>query len=360
MTPPRHAVPRLAAGFLLVPSAVAMLFWNEGHERAAASALAEGEGIVISVSATAADPRNEGGLIHVSAPPRVPEPLTDPDFGVTVPGAVRLRRQVEMYQWRETGRAHTPQREWSGQAIDSRHFNEPYLHCNPPMRWSALDQIAPQAHVGVFRVERALLEQLGPEAPLPVTSALLPNGALPAAAGAMLDGDRIYAGANPAEPAIGDTRIRYSVTRVETVSVIGRQTGDTITPWPARSGGSVFLIAPGTLPASAMLRQAGADTNSLAWGLRFLGAGMIFGGTCLAFRPLSPRLPALAPLAGVPSWLAAALAVLILAPLSIAAGWLAARPMLGLGVLAALLAAAPIAARWWRRAPPRAPGPWGG
>ena len=99
LPPPKHAGPRLAAGFLLVPSAVAMLFWNEEHERAVATALAEGGGAVISASATAADPRNEGGLAGGTARARGRRAgLRDggrrPYRAVVQTGAVRTERAV--------------------------------------------------------------------------------------------------------------------------------------------------------------------------------------------------------------------------------------------------------------------------
>ena len=97
----RDALGGLVAGVVLVPVALFLLFWNEGRAVKEAQALEEGAKNVVAADPAAVDAAKEGRLVHLIglADPR--GELADPAFAVSA-RALRLRRKVEMYQWRQS------------------------------------------------------------------------------------------------------------------------------------------------------------------------------------------------------------------------------------------------------------------
>ena len=102
----KRSVLGVGIGILLIAGMVFLLFWNEGRAVQTAKSLAEGASAVVSVAADAADPANEGKLVHVSGPVTATAVPQDADFGVAIE-SVRLVRKVEMYQWIETSKSET-------------------------------------------------------------------------------------------------------------------------------------------------------------------------------------------------------------------------------------------------------------
>ncbi len=87
-------------GIILFLVSFVLLFWNEGRAVKAAKTLEEGLGLVVSVASEPVDSGNDGKLVHTTGEATTDETLTDPQFGVLA-HAVKLRREVQMYQWTE-------------------------------------------------------------------------------------------------------------------------------------------------------------------------------------------------------------------------------------------------------------------
>jgi len=125
------AVMGVLVGLVLFVLAFPLLFWNEGRAVTTYKTLQEGGNIVVSVAADKVDPSNAGRLIHLTGLADTQATLTDPVFGVSAK-ALKLRRTVEMYQWKENSSSETTKklgggtetvteywysREWSGELV---------------------------------------------------------------------------------------------------------------------------------------------------------------------------------------------------------------------------------------------------
>lgn len=336
-------------GLLLIPLSCWLLFSNEGRAVNTARGLSEGAGSVVSVDAARPDPANEGKLVHVSGPVRVPTPLSDPQLGIAVPGAAVLRRQVEMYQWREesrsatttnTGGSQTTQttysynRAWADRPVDSTRFREAAGHANPPMPLASQTQVASAGTLGGFRLGEPQLRLL------PASTQVAPAGTLRQSFDARpvsLVGQTVFVGRDPGTPVVGDMRITYFVAQPETASVVARQVGDGLAPYTTGNGQTLHMLVTGTQTAPQMIQAAEAANTTTTWMLRVLGAVLMLAGFSMIMRPLrvlADVLPFLGRIVGAGVGIVAFTLTLILAPIVVALAWFAARPVTAVIVLA--------------------------
>ena len=94
------AIKGVIVGIILGIVGLALLFTNEGRAVKTARGLKEAGKAIVSVSADGADQANEGMLVHISGMAETEDILSDDEFGISE-NAVRLVRDVEMYQWEE-------------------------------------------------------------------------------------------------------------------------------------------------------------------------------------------------------------------------------------------------------------------
>ena len=94
-------------GLVLTVGSFPLLWWNEGRSVKTYQGLKEGEKIAISIAAGSVDAGNEGRLVHLTGHAQAKDEVVDAVFGAQLPGAIKLRRTVEMFQWVETKKTTT-------------------------------------------------------------------------------------------------------------------------------------------------------------------------------------------------------------------------------------------------------------
>jgi len=345
------SIKSVLTGVLLVCAALPAMWCNEGRAVTTARSLEEGQAAVVGVATDAVLPANEGRLVHLTGHADTTEILRDPEFGVTANG-IQLLRTTEMYQWQEYEKSETRDKDgggketvttysysetWSEKAIDSKAFHQSRSDDNPgPVPFPSTTFVAKAVTLGAFTLSRALVGEMKEREALPVTKAMAT--ALPRSTGMRLVGDGYYRGLEPGAPRVGDVRVRFSVVRPQTVSVVAGQAGTSFAPYQTRAGDALLMLEAGPRSAESMFRSAAIVNRVLTWILRAVGFLFVFAGVLLVFRPIAV-LGSVVPLVG--SLLEAGLGLfslgvaIVLSLATIAAAWVFYRPLFALGLLLA-------------------------
>lgn len=349
-------------GLLLFIVAFPLLWWNEGRSVERYKSLEEGQGVVISVAATAADPVNNGKLVHTQGLAETDEMLTDDIFGVSA-NAIKLQRQVSMYQWQEdvktetkekvggtetTKKTYTYQKEWSSDFINSGKFKRSG-HDNPPMPFQSKSLAAKQVLLGAFKLNASQINQIGGATELTIDNATPPaelNGKIVSETGNVF-----YLGDNSGNPQIGDLKVSFTTVNPQDISVVAQQQGNSFSPYQTETGGTIDLLESGLVDAKSMFAIAQQENTLLTWAIRAGGFFMMWLGLSLIFKPLSVLAAVLPFLGNLVAMGTGILALLISLPctmITVALAWIAYRPLLA-GALIAIAAVAIIAMKFMPR-----------
>ncbi|XP_071376832.1 transmembrane protein 43 [Centroberyx affinis] len=339
-----------------------VLFSNEGRALQTASSLDEGLSQVVSLlPSSGLDHQNDNHLVHLSARLRTSSPLHDPNYKVVVQ-AVKLKRQVEMYQWVEyqeskdyqedgetkTETTYTYNTEWKSELINSRNFDKEIGHINPSaMAVESVTVVAPEVRVGPFLLSKGLVEQINDFQTLSLRG-------FPASdfdTFLTIDGDYFYHTQYPRRPEVGDVRVSFSFAGLsgegsypgppETVSVVAMQRGENLMPFKTKSGDTLEILYLQELSAQEVFEKEHQYNTMKTWGLRAAGWALMFLGISLTIRiihTLVDWVPILRELVSLGLKLFALCVSCSLSLLTIAVGWLFYRPLVAaaLGVVALL------------------------
>jgi hypothetical protein len=339
-------------GLALFIAAFPVLFLNEGRAVKTEKSLEEGQGAVISVQSDAVNPANEQKLVHLSGPAATSETLADAEFGVSA-NAIKLRRNVEMYQWQEkeesktekqtggsekTTTTYTYSKEWSDGVVSSADFKEAG-HDNPEsMPYESKEEVAEVVTLGAFQLTPALVGQMTEFEPVQADPAALPE---PLKETLKSNDGGYYIGVDPKAPQVGDVRITFAAVTPGPVSVVSRQVGNTFEAYHASAGMDIEMLERGVHTAQSMFQSALAANTMLTWILRAVGLFLMFIGLVLVFRPLSVLgdvIPLIGSMLAFGTGLFALVISLALSVGTVAVAWVVYRPVLGIILLTVSIA----------------------
>ncbi len=362
----------IIVGLVLFVIAFPVLFLNEGRAVKRTKTLNEGGSAVVSVAADTVEPGNEGKLVHMSAKAMTEDILNDDQFGISV-NALKLKRVVEMYQWKQsedsktekkvggktkTTKTYSYAKVWSSKVISSSNFKVMEGHQNPgSMQYASTEKIAEKVILGAFRLSPSLVSMINNYTPVTVDEGTLPEmmkGKV------KVSGGGYYSGANPGSPVIGDERVTFKAALPTEISVVANQVKDTFEPFYAEAGGSIELLEIGVASAEAMFQAAHASNTTLTWILRLVGFLVMFFGLLLIFKPLSVLadvLPILGTIVGAGTGFIAFLIAAVLSVITIAIAWIVYRPLLGIALLVVAAALIYLIFTRFKKAKAKAPAP---
>lgn len=360
------AITGMVVGLILFIASFPVLTWNEGRAIHREKTLQFGMKEVVSVPASPVDPANSGKLVHVNGDTVAPEPVSDDVFGISAP-AIKLRRNVEMYQWTESKKSETQKKmggseetvttytykkDWSSSVIDSSEFHTTEGHINPTkMAFKTRTFVADDITVGDYTLPESLVNMIDDYEALPVTKGT-PVDNITASKPVTVVEEGFYVGNDPETPAIGDLKIHFEEVKPGPVSIIARQTQKTFEPYPVKNLDTIELLQAGTLSADSMFASELQGNMIMTWILRVVGFLMMLFGLLLLVKPLvilADVIPFLGSLAGAGLGMIAFVIALPLTICTIAVAWLAYRPLIGLPLFILALASVVFGIRAWMK-----------
>ncbi|XP_072026248.1 transmembrane protein 43-like isoform X2 [Amphiura filiformis] len=335
-----------------------ILFANEGRAVQTATALEECLSLVIPVeNSNMIYQENNNKLIHITGYLRTDQALKDGMTGVEIQ-AVKLRREVEMYQWVEHKRTREIKenkqtkietdfmytKEWKNNLISSDLFDNPHRHQN-----QREFPIKPTTYVAVHTYVGSYYLKEGLKAKIEEFISYTPKTNPPDPNIKYVDG-RFYTGM-PRTPQVGDARITYSYAGLSgpqtyhlgppnIVSIIAKQSGSQLTKYQTQSEMAIELLHYGEKTADEMVQDEVDANTALTWLLRAGGWFMMFMGLYLMTNIIN-RLVSWIPL--VRTLVSFGLTVFnltvsfTLSLITISLGWFYYRPLMAIALIAVAL-----------------------
>ena len=345
------AIKGIFFGILMIIGAMILLWWNEGRAVKTAKGLEQGQEEVIQLEGVKSLPENNGKLVYISGEVGTKDTMTDALFGVKE-NVLRLKRNVEMYQWseyteskkrkkigggEETTTVYKYKQIWSTSLINSSNFKTSEGHQNPSAKaYANYDHTATTATLGDFTLPNSLKNGLNSFNVLLINeldTIALPNGKI------INDGVNSYAFIGEGElgsPLVGDMKVDFKAVPIGNYSIVSKQLGKTFEAFTTNTNTSINMIKAGTVSSESMFQSAIKSNTVMTWILRVLGFFLIYAGFSLILKPLvivGDLVPFIGNIVNMGTSLVAGLVAICLSLTVIAIAWIFYRPILGISLL---------------------------
>lgn len=278
-------------GLILFFCAIIILWINEADYAKKIELVRFIKANVISIEAAKLSKLNNSKLIHTSDYAKSYETLSDGI--VSVPMAIALIRNVEMYQWQEIKRTKTEDlgggktrkyteykynNIWSKELINSDNFKHKDLHENPdefPVKSERIN--AANVNLGVYQLNNEEIAQIDNASKLM---------SLPYNEKYRIYNGFYFTGLDFDSPTVGDIKISYNIISANTpISVIAMQYGRKLMPYITKTH-KIDIVTEGIKTSDEMISDIVSRNTLKANLFRFAGFVMIFFALKLFTAPL--------------------------------------------------------------------------
>ena len=178
----KNSIGGIGFGFLLFLGGTALLWWNEGRAVKTTKMLEEGQEVTLHVdNVDKIDNSLNGKLIHATAMTATDDSLVDATFGVGAK-CVKLRREVQHYQWVEKSQTttkdkvggaqeevteYTYEKKWVRKPEDSQKFHVPSTRARnfTLMNVETEEQVAKNVNFGAYKLPSNLISSISGSEP---------------------------------------------------------------------------------------------------------------------------------------------------------------------------------------------------
>ena len=334
-------------GIVLLVIGIVILWNNEGRTVQMQSAINEAMKNYTDVASSTVESKYEGKLIATTGNLDLSksDPVQDSKFGIKVTGA-KLERVVEMYEWVEdcttdedNNKNCTYNKEWTTDLVDSSEFTKSGYSNPTSFKYQAAEFMASNVKVGAFDLPKRLLESLSYNKEL--NNEMMTEQYKNTVEGFKVVDGYITNAENIQDAKIGDLRISYKYASDGEVSMLGVQSGNTLTAFTGKKGKSIFTIKRGSYTGKEILNGMTKTNNTIKWVLRVLGVILVIGGIGSLFAPLqllANKVPVLGGIVNFSTTLVSSVLGLAISLLVIAIAWFRFRPILSVVLLLLVIA----------------------
>lgn len=321
---------------------IGLLWWNERNDVKNIKTIEEAKSVLVNVSSEKVESNNEGKLVSTNGKMVVEdEYLMDSTFNLQSPKTAKLIRVVEMLQWVEKEEedsddyvTYTYEKKWLSEIEDSDSFSDTTKVNPSTMPYESEVFFADNVSLGAFTIndrQKAMLD----------TSATVTLGDTVSIPDGYYKVDNYIASVSDLSSAdVGAIRISFKYNNDKEISVLGKQTGSTITSYTSKQGKTLFRVESGILTGEEIIDVVEQENNILKWIFRVLGVICNMAGFAALLSPIAflvKWIPLLGNgiakfIKGIGSLVGLAVSFVV-----IAIAWIFFRPLIGILLLAGVV-----------------------
>ena len=284
---------------ILIIGSVILLWWNEGRTIDIAKWLSEWEKITVNGIVSPLDNSLDWKLIHISWEATTDDILKDNTFFIEK-NAIKLIREVEMYQWKENSKTetrdnlwgsetktttYTYEKIWDDKKISSSSFKESW-HENPNS-WQYESQTNTSNNVFIWdlKLSSPFVSQFNKKEQISLTEENYNvfKNANSNLNSKLLSGIIYIWNWNLSAPQIWDLKVTFYWVYPSIVSVIWKQENSSLNSYKTKTDTSINLFQYLEVSKEEMYQKAKSDNKIMAWIIRWWGLLLMFIGFNMVF-----------------------------------------------------------------------------